>query len=530
MRHSPVLFQDLITASAARQPQACALIAGAQSISYATLNQHVTQFANGLLGAAHLRKGDRVATYLQKTPENVAALFGTARAGGAFVPVNPVLKPEQVGHILVDSGARVLVTSANRLTAIGPAIKQCENLECIVVTGGSAPESADLSHLTLIPWDEFCSAATGEPGGIIIDGDMAAILYTSGSTGLPKGVVLSHRNLVAGAVSVAEYLQNTAEDRILALLPLSFDAGLSQLTTGFLAGASVVLMDYLLAGDVVKAVQRHAITGITGVPPLWAQLADARWPDDSGATLRYFATTGGVMPKTVLAALRSHFRNAQPFLMYGLTEAFRSTYLPPAEIDRRPDSIGKAIPNAEVLVLREDGSVCDVDEPGELVHRGVHVALGYWNRPEANAKRFRILPGSRATGGQEEYVVWSGDTVVRDADGYLYFRGRRDEMIKTSGYRVSPEEIERTMMRSDLLAEVVAVGMPDERLGHAITLVAVARHGDEPADKLLAFARAELPAYMVPASVVWRDALPRNANGKFDRVRLREELASGEPG
>ncbi|MCL4721235.1 MAG: AMP-binding protein, partial [Gammaproteobacteria bacterium] len=343
-------------------------------------------------------------------------------------------------------------------------------------------------------------------------------------TGLPKGVVLSHRNMVAGATSVASYLENVRDDRILAILPLSFDAGFSQLTTGFFAGATVVLLDYLLAGDVVRYVREHRITGITGVPPLWSQLADATWPPGSTDTVRYFATTGGVMPRPVLDRLRAAMPRARPFLMYGLTEAFRSTYLPPEEVDRRPDSIGRAIPNAEILVLRPDGTACDAGEPGELVHRGALVSLGYWQNPGATAERFRPVPGSLGTGGQPELAVWSGDTVVRDEEGFLYFRGRRDEMIKTSGYRVSPTEIEDCLMQSGLLKEVVAVGVPDERLGQAVVLVAVALETQGDGERLLGYAREKLPAYMVPRSVVWRGDLPRNPNGKFDRVRLKAEI------
>ena len=227
----------------------------------------------------------------------------------------------------------------------------------------------------------------------MIDLDIAAILYTSGSTGRPKGVVLSHRNLIAGAESVASYLGNTADDVLLAALPLSFDAGFSQLTTAFAVGAHVILMNYLLPGDVPRLCARHGVTGLTCVPPLWIQIAEQKWPEEARASLRYFANTGGRMPKPTLDKLREVFPSAKPFLMYGLTEAFRSTYLDPAEVDRRPDSIGKAIPDAEILVVRPDGSPCDPGEEGELVHRGPHVALGYWNDPARTAERFRPVPG-----------------------------------------------------------------------------------------------------------------------------------------
>ncbi len=520
---TPNLLHELVLRAEARSPSAPALVSGGRTSSYAELAALIRSAATGLRQRG-LRRHDRVAVYLPKTLETVVAMFGAAAAGGSFVPVNPVLKGDQVGHILRDSGARFLVTSTARLEAIGPALADCTALTHVILTdgAGAGPNPPDL---VCEAWTELLAATADYVPHRCIDGDMVAIFYTSGSTGLPKGVVLSHRNMVAGATSVASYLENRADDRLLSLLPLSFDAGFSQLTTGFHTGACVVLLDYLLAGDVVRQVRDQRITGITGVPPLWSQLADVTWPPGSTSTVRYFATTGGVMPRPVLDKLRAAFPAARPFLMYGLTEAFRSTYLPPEEVDRRPDSIGRAIPNAEILVLRPDGTPCEPGEPGELVHRGALVSLGYWNNPVATAERFKPVPGSLATGGQPEVAVWSGDTVVSDEEGFLFFRGRRDEMIKSSGYRVSPTEVEDCLMQSGLVTEIVAVGVPDERLGQAIVLVAVASTGPGDAGPLLDYAREKLPAYMVPRSVVWRTGLPRNPNGKFDRVRLKADLA-----
>ncbi|MDP2325274.1 MAG: acyl-CoA ligase (AMP-forming), exosortase A system-associated [Gammaproteobacteria bacterium] len=522
---TPDLLHELVWRAAARFPAAPALAVGKQSWSYTELESSIRHSARGFLRRG-LARHDRVAVYLPKMLETVAAMFGASAAGGAFVPVNPVLKGDQVGHIVRNSGARFLVTSASRLQAIGPSLVDCPDLGHIILTDSLPAEMPVPAHVRCVVWGDFQGGDESPEAHRCIDGDVVAIFYTSGSTGLPKGVVLSHRNMVAGATSVASYLENRHGDRILSLLPLSFDAGFSQLTTGFHAGACVVLLDYLLARDVVRQVREQGITGITGVPPLWSQLADATWPAGTTDTVRYFATTGGVMPRAVLDKLRAAFPRAKPFLMYGLTEAFRSTYLPPEEADRRPDSIGRAIPNAEILVLRPDGTPCDVGEPGELVHRGALVSLGYWRNPAATAERFKPVPGSLATGGQPEMAVWSGDTVVRDEDGFLYFRGRRDEMIKSSGYRVSPTEIEDCLMQSGLLGEVVAVGVPDERLGQAVVLVAVpagnAGAGDPVA--VLDYAREKLPAYMVPRTVIWRDGLPRNPNGKFDRVRIKAEI------
>ncbi len=515
---------DLITEAAAARPEAPALSLGPETQSYAALAQAVEAVARGLVGLG-LERGDRVAVFLEKRPETIAALFGAAGAGCAFVPVNPQLKPRQVAHILADSGTRALVTSRARLAALGEAIADCAALSRVILVDGREDAAAD-ARLSLVAWDDLLTGAPAiaRPHPAIFD-DMAAILYTSGSTGLPKGVVLSHKNLVIGAQSVAGYLQNRPDDRILSLLPLSFDAGLSQATTAFCAGAELVLMNYLLPGDVPKLCAAEKITGITGVPPLWIRLAALDWPADAAASVRYFANTGGHLPRAVLGKLRERLPSAKPYLMYGLTEAFRSTYLDPALVDAKPDSMGKAIPNAEILVLRPDGSPCDADEPGELVHRGPLVSLGYWNDAERTAERFRPLP-ARASGlTRPEIAVWSGDRVRRDEEGFLYFIGRDDEMIKTSGYRVSPNEIEEAAYATGLVGEAVALGVPHEVLGQAIVLLATAA-GEQRLDPqaLLVKLKAELPSFMVPLEILPRERLPRNPNGKFDRKALAVAL------
>lgn len=342
---------------------------------------------------------------------------------------------------------------------------------------------------------------------------------------MPKGVVLTHRNMVTGARSVSQYLENSADDCLLAALPLSFDAGFSQLTTGFLVGASVVLINYLLPRDVINAISKHRITGLTGVPPLFIQLTQELWPEEDSQSLRYIASTGGRMPQAVIDELRARLPETQIFLMYGLTEAFRSTYLPPSELDVRPDSIGKAIPNAEILVVRPDGELCGPEEEGELVHRGALVAKGYWNDPEATAQRFR--PFSRRHSGEclPEIAVWSGDTVRMDADGFLYFVGRWDDMIKTSGYRVSPTEVEEVIDKMDEIGQTAVIGVPHPTLGEGIVAIVVQRPGknlDE--DKILQSCRDQLPSYMVPQIVLARDKLPLTENGKVDRKLLRHDI------
>src|SRR5574338_243995 len=519
----PYLLHHLTAHSAALDPDRVALTQGSAGLSYGALEAEIQAWAGGLLELG-LSRGERGGIYLDKRPEAVAAAFGSAAAGGAFVPINPLLKPEQVGHILQDCNVRVLVTSPERLELLAATLETCHDLGHVVITSASSPPTAR-SGYSLHLWQDLLQAPS-RPGHAVIDTDMAAILYTSGSTGRPKGVVLSHRNLVMGARSVAQYLKNSRDDVLLAALPLSFDAGFSQLTTAFLAGARVVLLNYLLPRDVLKAVVKEKVTGLTGVPPLWIQLARLNWPDNVAEHLRYVANTGGRMPLETLRTLRTKLPATKPFLMYGLTEAFRATYLPPDEVDRRPDSIGKAIPNAEVLVLREDGSECAPHEPGELVQRGALVAQGYWNDPDKTAERFRSLPtgiASRQSGlVLPETAVFSGDTVRRDEAGFLYFVGRRDEMIKTSGYRVSPTEVEEAVYATGMVGDVVATGVPHPRLGQAVVLIAspaAGRAADQEA--LLQALRKSLPNYMVPTAVELRNTpLPRTPNGKIDRKAL----------
>ena len=515
------LLPDLILRSAERDPAAPALTYGARTVAYEGLAREVCAFASGLT-AIGVCRAERVAIYLEKRVETAVASFGAPAAGAVFVPVNPLLKAAQVAFIVNDCDVRVLVTSPDRLATLAADLPSCPGLRHVVLTEPARQDLSLPATVTVHQWTDLMGA-TARTGPRVIDTDMLAILYTSGSTGRPKGVVLSHRNMVSGAKSVASYLQNHSGDTLLAALPLSFDAGFSQLTTAFHVGARVVLLNYLLPRDVLRAMERERVTGLTAVPPLYIQLTAMEWPSAINEHLRYFANTGGRMPRETLQSLRARAPAARPYLMYGLTEAFRSTFLPPEEVDRRPDSIGKAIPNAEILVLRDDGTPCDADEPGELVHRGALVGLGYWNDAEKTAERYKLLPGREAGLQLPEYAVFSGDTVRRDEEGYLYFIGRRDEMIKTSGYRTSPTEVEEVLYATRLVGECAAFGVDHPSLGQAIQVIATAPPGAETVDvdALLAQCRQRMPAYMVPASVeVAPGPLPRNPNGKIDRKLL----------
>lgn len=480
-------------------PDAPALLIGERVLSFADLDAGVGRLAAWLRERAG-GPGERVASWGAKTRAICLMPLAAARAGLIHVPINPLLKGPQVAHILADSGAALLVTNAPRADMLGdgrPADCAFEDLK--------AAETAIDSDGPALPPSR---AGTDE---------LAAILYTSGSTGRPKGVMLSHANLWLGAESVASYLKIAPDDRVLAVLPLSFDYGQNQLLSTWYAGGAVAPLDYLTPRDVVKAVARYRATTLAGVPPLWVQLVESDWPADTAALLRRLTNSGGALTPTLIDAMRATFPNTAIYPMYGLTEAFRSTWLDPALVASHPTSMGRAIPHAEILVCRPDGSVTDDDEPGELVHCGPLVAQGYWHDAERTAQRFRPAPPASRHGG---IAVWSGDTVRRDAEGLLTFVGRDDAMIKTAGNRVSPTEVEDAAVASGLVYEAVAFGIPDARLGAAIVLIVRGRGGDADRDGLAAWLRQTLPNFMQPQTIEWRDTLPRNPNGKLDRVAI----------
>ncbi len=511
-------LDHILSQTASRLPQKLALDDNKSQLTYQELDAQVEKVAQYFVQLG-LKVGTRIGIYLPKQVSAVISKFAASRAGLVFVPINPLLKPAQVAYILNNCQIELLVTTGSRASQLESVFSDCPDLTRLVLTDDRFKE---LPSRKFDLWDHLESKKETALFPHSIDNDLAAILYTSGSTGNPKGVCLSHRNLIAGAQSVSHYLDNTPEDVLLAVLPLSFDYGLSQVTTGFLTGAKVILMEYLLPRDILKQVEKHQVTGLAAVPPLWFQLAQLEWPAACRKSLRYITNSGGAMPKATLSALREQLPNTKPFLMYGLTEAFRSTFLAPEEIDKRPDSIGKAIPNAQILVCREDGSECEADEIGELVHRGVHVSLGYWNAPEKTAIRFK--PIKQNSEYLEELAVWSGDQVKKDQDGFLYFIGRADDMIKCSGYRISPSELEDSVFLMQGVKEVAALGIKDEQLGQAVALIIHAPELDE--NQIKKYCMKNLPNFMQPKYILLVEKLPRNPNGKIDRTNLKKQYAN----
>ena len=477
-----------------------ALMDRAGTLDFAAL-EALTGAVAAWLAAQGLAPGARIASWLPKTRLACVLPMAAPRAGLVHVPINPVLKRAQVAHILADSGAGLLVTQATRASSLET---------------GDVPADCKMALEDGVVSDDVMP-----PSGADTD-TLAAILYTSGSTGRPKGVMLSHANLWLGAISVAHYLKLSAADRVLGVLPLSFDYGQNQLFSTWAAGASVAPLDYLTARDVIKAVDRVEATTLAGVPPLWVQLLEAEWPAETAARLKRLTNSGGALTPGMIRGLRTRFPRADLYPMYGLTEAFRSTYLSPELVDAHPDAIGRAIPFAEVMAVRADGSRAAPGEPGELVHAGPLVGQGYWRDAERTALRFRPAPGWAKHGG---LAVWSGDTVIEGADGLFRFVGRDDEMIKSAGNRISPTEVEEAVVSGGEAAEAVAIGVPDARLGQAIMVVARA-NGDpgEAEIRLRERLRRDLPNFMQPARYEWVQAMPQNANGKLDRAAITRSV------
>ena len=458
------------------------------TLDFAGLEAAIGAIANWL-ASQELESGDRVASWLNKTRLACLLPLAAARAGLVHVPVNPLLKRAQVSHILADSGAKLLIAGKARLKSLEPG---------------------DLAD-TCVPVDEDDVISSGpamEPSGADPD-DLAAILYTSGSTGRPKGVMLSHANMWLGAVSVAHYLDIQASDRTLCVLPLSFDYGQNQLFSSWYAGASVIPFDYLMPRDVAKAVGRHDVTILAGVPPLWVQLTEIDWPPENAENLRVLTNSGGKMPVPLVEALRQTFPQAALHSMYGLTEAFRSTTLDPDLIDSKPESIGKAIPFAEIMVVVPDGTEAAPGEAGELWLGGPMAVPGYWSDPDATRENF--------SGG-----FWrSGDIGAKDAEGFVYLLDRKKDMINRGGYKVYSVEVENVLMEHPGVVEAAVVAAPCPVLGERVRAVVVIDADMEPAE-LAGHCAGRLADYKVPEAFrLTRDPLPRNANGKLMKRNLR---------
>ncbi|MDH7800971.1 MULTISPECIES: AMP-binding protein [unclassified Rhizobium] len=506
-----VLLHHLLTARAESGDEA--LVYKEKSLSYREFSEAAARCAAALREAG-TERGDRVVIFLPRGIEECWSIFGVSMASCVFVPVNALLKAQQIRHIIRDCGAKIVISNASMVDELNVALEDLPEVKVLL--------AEDIDSRSMAP--AKASTAIGE--------DLAAILYTSGSTGSPKGVMLSHRNLLAGARIVRTYLEITGKDRILSILPFSFDYGLNQLLTAVEQGATTIISTFRLGDDIVRDLRDHAITGLAGVPTVWAILTRAAplLAKTPLPQLRYITNSGGRVPQETVRALREKLPDTKIYLMYGLTEAFRSTFLPPEEIDRRPTSIGKAIPECEIFIVTAEGQRAKPGEPGILIHRGPTVSLGYWNRPEDTAKVLRPHPFIPAERGGET-VCYSGDLAVEDVDGFFSFVARNDAMIKSSGYRISPTEVEESLMSTGLFQQVAVIGLPDPFAGEKVHAVATAANENIDVSAALKKAAEMLAPFMIPRAIELVDRLPVTANGKVDyRALVRERTDNGAHG
>jgi acyl-CoA ligase (AMP-forming) (exosortase A-associated) len=515
------LIHQMLLSSAERHPHNEVLVDSSNRLLYGEAAKQCGAIASALRNIG-VKRGDRVGIWLETSVQQAISILGISRSGAVFVPINSLLFSEQATHIIRDCGMVGLITTKEKIVALAGLRETVPSLQFLVSVDQRPDCDAKIPVYTL---REISAGEDGfNPGDLRIEKDLAAILYTSGSTGKPKGVMVSHGQVIAGSSIVSDYLRITSNERIIGVLPLSFDAGLNQLMTAVQQGGTYVPMTFRFAREIVNTLRREQITGMAGVPTLWSLLTQPRSSLEKHCfpQLRYITNTGGRMPQIVLAKLRKSFPRTQIFLMYGLTEAFRSTYLPPSELDRRPTSMGKAIPNTEILVVNEQGQPCKPGEVGELVHRGPTVSMGYWGQPDLTGQVLRRHPFLPSELGDTEKVCYSGDLVKMDEDGFLYFIGRRDSMIKCSGYRVSPTEVEEVLFQSGKIKEAGVIGIPDSVLGQVIKAYVAPWNGESlDAEALKSFCAERIPRYMVPKIVQVLKCLPKTPSGKVDYPALR---------
>jgi acyl-CoA ligase (AMP-forming) (exosortase A-associated) len=517
------LVQHMLRATAQRLPERIALVHEDQTLTYSEMYNFAIGLANGLRGL-DLARGDRIGVYQGLSLPAAISVFGIIQAGGVYVPISSALLPNQVEHIINDSGMKGLMVDSSRLSKLAQVIENAKSLKFVVVLDSNDTSSIMWSNTYL--FGDLCAGPIREPhDGVGIEKDLAAIIYTSGSTGKSKGVMLTHRNLTDAAGLMANLLDISVDDRILAVLPFNYDAGFNQLLTSVRQGSTLFLSPFVFGREVVRALLKHRITGLVGVPTLWSLLAQpsSTLCEHTYPHLRYVSCAGGRLPQSVLSILRHTLPTTKIFVRYGQTEAFLSTFMPDEELDRRPTSMGRALPNTELLVINDQGELCKAGEVGELVHRGSIIALGYWGRPELTADVFRPNPFLPEQICSDEKICYSGDLVQFDEDGFYYFVGRRDAMIKSAGYRISPTEVEEILFQSGAVRHAAVIGVPDELTGQSIkAFIVPLDHAAFDASALLDFCAERLPRYMTPKWVEALTDLPYTGNGKVDYPALRQ--------
>jgi long-chain acyl-CoA synthetase len=493
-------------------PERTATIAGERRLTYRELDETSTRVARGLI-ALGVERGDRVAIQLENCVETVIAIYGVLKAGAAILMVNPSTKAQKLSYMLANSRASALIVGGAARAAMTSLVVP-PDLRATVIVGPHADPSGD--HAT-VPWAAIADTPSAEPlGDRGIDLDLAALLYTSGSTGDPKGVMLTHRNITSATVSIASYLRLTQDDVIFTVLPLSFGYGLTQLFPAVMVGGCLVIEKGIIYPHVtLTQMAAHRATGFAVVPTIATTLLNLDLGKYDLSHLRYVTNAGAGMPTELVRGMRRAFPHVQLYLMYGQTECLRALYLDPDQTDRRPDSVGRGMPNQELMIVDESGAEVGPNVVGELVVRGSHVMTGYWERPEETAHKLR--PGKL----EGERVLYTGDLFRRDDEGYYYFVARQDDIIKSRGEKVSPREVENVIYTLPEVLEAVVAGVPDARLGQAVKAYVVLKPGAVlDARDVKRHCAEALEDYMVPSAVEFRSELPKNERGKVAKREL----------
>jgi amino acid adenylation domain-containing protein len=511
-----VLLEGLLERSAQRLPDKVGLVAGDRRVTFGELDARANGLAHELV-ALGVERGDRVALCLDDNVDTVVGLFGALKAGAAFVSINPGVKQKKLAYILDDSGAKVLCIGGPKAGAWKDDLAPRERLRAIVVPGEKKPEIG--GGKTVATWTQEPKPAP--PPKRCVDLDLAALLYTSGSTGHPKGVMLAHKNVLAAIDSIVEYLGNREEDVLFNVLPLSFGYGLTQLFAAIQVGARFVAEKGIVfpAATLGKMAEEKA-TGFAMVPTIAAVLLGLDLSQFDLASLRYVTNAGAGLPVAYAKKFREALPKVDLVCMYGQTECFRVSYLDAKEVDRKMGSVGKGIPNQEHLVVDDQGRPVPPGTPGELIVRGSHVMKGYWGMPEESAKKLAPVAAFGPVGGLDP-VLHTGDLFRTDDEGYLYFVSRKDDIIKAKGEKVSPREVEDVLHQMEGVAEAAVVGVPDPVFGEAVKAVVVLKEGVTlDARKVQLHCSKNLEDYMVPTLVEFRDAMPKNDHGKIDKREL----------
>ena len=516
MLHDAVpLLHDYLAHSAGRLGDKVALVCGKQRVTYGELEARANAIATDL-AASGVARGDRVMIFADNTVETVVSFWAVLKANAVVCIVNPLTKSDKLDYLLNDCLPAALITDAHLHSIFREPARSCPSLLRTIVSG-----SIDDDELSRLPqavrWDIAVAASDAQPARRCIDIDLAAIIYTSGSTGEPKGVMLTHRNMMTACTSIASYLELAEDEVILNVLPLAFDYGLYQMIMAFRTGARLVLeRSFAFPAQVLGLIRQEGVTGFPGVPTIFAALSELKsLKDQDFSSIRYVTNTAAALPLKHILMLRELFSSARIYSMYGLTECKRCTYLPPEDLARKPLSVGIAIPNTEMWIVDEHDRRVAPGVVGQLVIRGATVMKGYWGKPEATARKLKPgpLPG--------EQVLYTGDYCRMDGEGYLYFVGRGDEIIKSRGEKVAPKEVENALMDIPGVREAAVIGVPDELLGQAVKAFVVMENGRTIGEKQLQMeCQKRLENFMVPKSIVVVASLPMTDTGKLKKTAL----------